>query len=84
MDELGLLFMLTRDNIAVCLLAMMYPILCKVKFETLHLVFQKKDIWVQIGFSLVVNWIVAPLLMVFMPLLPSLDPGTKQLMRACI
>ncbi|TGO36148.1 hypothetical protein BHYA_0134g00190 [Botrytis hyacinthi] len=49
--------------IAVCLLAMMYPILCKVKFETLHLVFQKKDIWVQIGFSLVVNWIVAPLLM---------------------
>ncbi|KAF7928581.1 uncharacterized protein EAE98_005637 [Botrytis deweyae] len=49
--------------IAVCLLAMMYPILCKVKFETLHLVFQKKDIWIQIGFSLVVNWIVAPLLM---------------------
>ncbi|KAF7949752.1 uncharacterized protein EAE97_003261 [Botrytis byssoidea] len=49
--------------IAVCLLAMMYPILCKVKFEILHLVFQKKDIWVQIGFSLVVNWIVAPLLM---------------------
>ncbi|KAF7867270.1 hypothetical protein EAF04_005353 [Stromatinia cepivora] len=49
--------------IAVCLLAMMYPILCKVKFETLHLVFQKKDIWVQIGFSLVVNWIVAPLVM---------------------
>ncbi|RAL62453.1 hypothetical protein DID88_005019 [Monilinia fructigena] len=34
-----------------------------VKFETLHEVFQKKDIWVQIGFSLVVNWIVAPLVM---------------------
>ncbi|KAI9650126.1 arsenicals resistance [Ciborinia camelliae] len=49
--------------IAVCLLAMMYPILCKVKFETLHHVFRKKDIWVQIGFSLVVNWIVAPLVM---------------------
>ncbi|ESZ98863.1 arsenical-resistance protein [Sclerotinia borealis F-4128] len=49
--------------ITVCLLAMMYPILCKVKFETLHHVFQKKDVWVQIGFSLVVNWIVAPLVM---------------------
>lgn len=49
----------------MCLLAMMYPILCKVKFETLHEVFQTKDIWVQIGFSLVVNWIVAPLVMVF-------------------
>lgn len=43
---------------------MMYPILCKVKFETLHRVFRKRDIWVQIGFSVVVNWIVAPLVMV--------------------
>ncbi len=43
---------------------MMYPILCKVKFETLHHVFGKRDIWVQIGFSIVVNWIVAPLVMV--------------------
>ncbi|QSZ28703.1 hypothetical protein DSL72_003203 [Monilinia vaccinii-corymbosi] len=49
--------------IAVCLLTMMYPILCKVKFETLHHVFQKKEIWVQIGFSLVVNWIIAPFVM---------------------
>lgn len=43
---------------------MMYPILCKVKYETLHKVFQKRAIWVQIGFSIVVNWIVAPLVMV--------------------
>jgi ACR3 family arsenite efflux pump ArsB len=43
---------------------MMYPILCKVKFETLHRVFQKRAIWVQIGFSVVVNWIFAPLVMV--------------------
>jgi arsenite transporter len=43
---------------------MMYPILCKVKYETLHLVLQKRAIWVQIGFSIVMNWIVAPLLMV--------------------
>lgn len=56
---------------------MMYPILCKVKFETLHQVFRKKDIWVQIGFSLVVNWIVAPLVMVFMILLLSPLLGTN-------
>lgn len=41
----------------------MYPILCKIKFETLHHVFQKRDIWIQIGFSIVVNWLLAPFLM---------------------
>jgi ACR3 family arsenite efflux pump ArsB len=43
---------------------MMYPILCKVRYETLHHVFRERKIWVQIGFSIVVNWIVAPLVMV--------------------
>ena len=43
---------------------MMYPILCKVKFESLHQIFAHRQIWVQLGFSIVVNWIVAPLLMV--------------------
>jgi len=50
--------------VAVGLLVMMYPILCKVKYETMHLVLSKRDIWVQIGFSIVLNWVVAPLLMV--------------------
>ena len=50
--------------VAIGLLAMMYPILCKVKFETLHRVFRNKDIWIQILFSIVLNWIVAPLVMV--------------------
>merc|ERR1712137_419133 len=49
--------------IAIGLLVMMYPILCKVKYESLHHVFRKREIWVQIGFSIVMNWIVAPLLM---------------------
>ncbi|KAK3661596.1 arsenicals resistance [Elasticomyces elasticus] len=49
--------------IAIGLLVMMYPILCKVKFETLHLAFREKELWIQIGFSIVVNWIIAPLLM---------------------
>lgn len=50
--------------IALGLLVMMYPILCKVRYETLHILFRKRALWVQIGFSIVMNWIVAPLLMV--------------------
>lgn len=42
----------------------MYPILCKVRFETLHHSLRQKTLWVQVGFSVIVNWIVAPLLMV--------------------
>jgi arsenite transporter len=52
--------------VAVGLLVMMYPILCRVRYETLHRVFGEREIWVQIGFSIVVNWIVAPLVMVCM------------------
>lgn len=51
--------------IAIGLLVMMYPILCKVKYESLHHVFVKRAIWVQIGFSIIMNWIFAPLLMVW-------------------
>ena len=49
--------------IAVGLLAMMYPILCKVRYETLHLLFKTKELWRQIGISFLLNWIVAPLYM---------------------
>ncbi|KAL4911211.1 hypothetical protein BDW74DRAFT_164782 [Aspergillus multicolor] len=49
--------------IAVGLLVMMYPILCKVRFETLHRSFREKSLWIQVGFSVVVNWVVAPLFM---------------------
>ncbi|KAL1890774.1 arsenicals resistance [Sporothrix stenoceras] len=49
--------------IAVGLLVMMYPILCKVHYESLHAIFAHRGVWRQIGFSLVVNWIVAPLFM---------------------
>ena len=50
--------------IAVGLLVMMYPILCKVRYETLHRLFRTRALWIQIGFSIFMNWIVAPLLMV--------------------
>ena len=43
---------------------MMYPILCKVRFETLHLLLRERALWVQVAISFVLNWIVAPLFMV--------------------
>ncbi|KAK1758933.1 sodium bile acid symporter family-domain-containing protein [Echria macrotheca] len=49
--------------IAVGLLVMMYPILCKVQYETLHDVFSHRGVWKQVGFSVFVNWIVAPFFM---------------------
>lgn len=42
---------------------MMYPILCKVRFETLHLLLRSRALWIQLLFSFVVNWILAPMLM---------------------
>ncbi|KAJ5477030.1 Arsenical-resistance protein Acr3 [Penicillium diatomitis] len=49
--------------IAVGLLVMTYPILCKVRYESLHRTLRQKALWVQIEFSLIVNWIIAPLFM---------------------
>jgi len=58
----------------------MYPILCKVRYETLHLLLKERSLWVQIGFSFVLNWIFAPLLMcglawAFLPDRPDLREG---------
>ncbi|KAJ5679384.1 hypothetical protein N7462_007628 [Penicillium macrosclerotiorum] len=66
--------------IAVGLLVMMYPILCKVRYESLHYVFQERGIWIQIAFSIFVNWIIAPFLMLalawaFLPDEPELREG---------
>ncbi|KAI1379476.1 arsenical-resistance protein ACR3 [Hypoxylon crocopeplum] len=49
--------------IAVGLLVMMYPILCKVRYETLHEIFSHRGVWTQIAFSVFMNWVVAPFLM---------------------
>ncbi|KAI4247837.1 MAG: hypothetical protein L6R42_009523 [Xanthoria sp. 1 TBL-2021] len=66
--------------IAVGLLVMMYPILCKIKFESLHHVFRTREVWVQIAFSIFLNWIIAPFLMLalawaFLPDEPELREG---------
>ncbi|KAF2211671.1 hypothetical protein CERZMDRAFT_59634 [Cercospora zeae-maydis SCOH1-5] len=49
--------------IAIGLLVMMYPILCKVRYETLHHLLKTRSLWYQIGISFVLNWILAPLFM---------------------
>ena len=59
---------------------MMYPILCKVQYETLHLAFKTKGLWIQVGFSILVNWLIAPFLMLalswaFLPDEPGLREG---------
>lgn len=66
---------------AVGLLVMMYPILCKVRYETLHRILYEKAFAVQLAFSFIVNWIVAPLFMVSVfniGLLPSYDRVAHQ------
>lgn len=55
---------------AVGLLVMMYPILCKVQFESLHHIFREREVWKQILFSIIFNWVIAPLVMVLPPLPP--------------
>lgn len=63
---LGMLMMWFEQvvMIAIGLLIMMYPILCKIKYETLHLVMSHRRIWTHIAISVVLNWILAPLIMV--------------------
>lgn len=49
--------------IAIGLLVMMYPVLCKLQYEQLPTIFTQRHIWVQIALSLFLNWIVGPILM---------------------
>jgi ACR3 family arsenite transporter len=66
--------------IAIGLLVMMYPPLAKVKYEELHQLLHAKDATKIFGTSLVLNWIIGPLLMfglawIFLPDLPEFRMG---------
>ncbi|KAG2182019.1 hypothetical protein INT43_006945 [Umbelopsis isabellina] len=49
--------------IAIGLLVMIYPVLCKLQYEQLPKIFSQREIWIQIAVSLSLNWIVGPILM---------------------
>lgn len=49
--------------LALGLLIMMYPILCKIRFESLHRSYATRQIGIQLAFSVVINWLIAPCLM---------------------
>jgi ACR3 family arsenite transporter len=66
--------------IAMGLLVMMYPILCKIKYESLYLLLSHRNLWIQLAVSFVFNWIIAPLFMLalawaFLPDQPDLREG---------
>lgn len=42
---------------------MMYPILCKVRYEVLHLLLSRRALWIQMCISFILNWIFCSLLM---------------------
>ncbi|KAI8978390.1 arsenite transporter [Pilobolus umbonatus] len=49
--------------IAIGLLLMMYPVLCKVQYEKLHLILSDRRVWSQIAISILINWIFGPIIM---------------------
>ncbi|KAG0173016.1 hypothetical protein DFQ28_009985 [Apophysomyces sp. BC1034] len=49
--------------IAIGLLLMMYPVLCKVQYERLHSILSDKGIWVQVLVSVFINWVIGPIVM---------------------
>ena len=53
----------TRAAIAIGLIVMMWPILTKVQYESLPQLFTTRNLYIHIFLSLVLNWIVGPLVM---------------------
>jgi len=49
--------------VAIGLIVMLLPVFCKVPYEQLNTLFRSKGLFKQIGFSLVLNWLVGPALM---------------------
>ncbi|CAO3639525.1 unnamed protein product [Cunninghamella echinulata] len=49
--------------IAIGLLVMMYPVLCKVQYEQLPMILSDRRVWFQIFISIVLNWIIGPIIM---------------------
>ncbi|CAL5230038.1 g13483 [Coccomyxa viridis] len=65
----------TSLPIAFGLWFMMWPVLSKVRYEIMFEMFKQRSLWFQLTVSLVLNWIVGPLLMTGLAwaTLPDLD-----------
>lgn len=66
--------------LVIGLLVMMWPILCKVQYEQFGRMFRTWQLWRQIALSVLLNWIIAPFLMLglasaTLPDLPSYRIG---------
>lgn len=69
-----------RSAVAIGLIVMMWPILTKVQYEKLPKIFSSSRLWIHLGISLFLNWIVGPLIMLglawaTLPDLPSYRTG---------
>ncbi|KAI7889664.1 arsenical-resistance protein [Mucor mucedo] len=49
--------------IAIGLLVMMYPVLCKIQYERMHIILNDRRVWIQILISIIINWIIGPIVM---------------------
>ena len=52
-----------KSAIAIGLVVMMWPVLTKIQYETLPKIFTSRKIWIQIGLSMFLNWIIGPFVM---------------------
>ncbi|KAI8144708.1 arsenical-resistance protein [Fennellomyces sp. T-0311] len=49
--------------IAIGLLIMMYPVLCKVQYERMPAILMTKQVWIQMAISVFLNWVIGPIIM---------------------
>ncbi|KAH8834282.1 arsenical-resistance protein ACR3 [Flagelloscypha sp. PMI_526] len=49
--------------IAIGMIIMMWPALCKIQYEQFPIIFRSRAIYRQLGISLVLNWIIGPFIM---------------------
>jgi len=66
--------------IAIGLIVMMWPILTKIRYESLPAILSASRLWKNIGISLILNWIIGPFVMLALawatlPDLPSYRTG---------
>lgn len=61
--EASNLVMLHSIAILIGLIIMMWPVLTKVQYEVLPLLFRSRRLWVHIAVSCFLNWILAPFIM---------------------